>query len=98
MGSLEPTHLMFLLFTVAIVAAIGGSAGSALAQRKKRRTRSFAAGVVCGLTLATVLRHRRRGLGALGAVARYSRVVAALDPRTAERSKTPRRKLQRTGR
>jgi hypothetical protein len=70
MGSFEPTHLMFLLFTVAVIAAIGGSIGSALARRRKRRTRTFIAGIFCGFTLAAVLRQRRHGLTALGAAAR----------------------------
>jgi hypothetical protein len=100
MGSLEPTNLMFLLFAVAIVAAVCGSVGSAVAKRKERRTCSFVAGFFCGMTLATVLRQRRRGLNALEAVARFSRLTPVLDRWTAGRSKTPSRprQLRRVGR
>ncbi|MET0698385.1 MAG: hypothetical protein ABWY93_01865 [Mycobacterium sp.] len=93
MGSLEPTNLMFLLFAVAIIAAVCGSLGSAVAKRKERRTRSFAAGVFCGMTLATVLRHRRRALKTLDALARSAgvRLPGADEP-------TRRRQLRRVGR
>lgn len=70
MGSLGPTHLIALLLAVAGVAAIGGFVASALARRNRRRARApFFLGFFCGLTASAILRGRRRGLNALGALA-----------------------------
>ena len=75
MGSLEPTHLIALLVAVAIIAAICGFIASAAARRNKRRARGlFLVGFFCGLMAGTILRGRRRGLNALGAVARCADV------------------------
>ena len=71
MGSLGPTHLIALLLGVAIIAAICGFTASAVARRNKRRARGFfLLGFFCGLMAGATLRGRRRGLNALGAVAR----------------------------
>jgi small basic protein len=84
---------MFLLFAVAIIAAVCGSLGSAVAKRKQRRTRGFVAGLFCGMTLATVLRYRRRGLSALDALARSAGIrLPGAD------ASTRRRQLRRVGR
>ena len=71
MGSLGPTHLISLLLAVAIIAATCGFIASAVARRNKRRARGFfVLGFFCGLIAGPILRRRRRGLNALGAVAR----------------------------
>jgi hypothetical protein len=70
MGSLGPTQLIALLLTVATVAAIGGYVASAVARRNKRRAhRIFLLGFFCGMVSGAILRGRRRGLNALGALA-----------------------------
>jgi len=75
MGSLEPTHLIALLVAVAIIAAMCGFIASAVARRNKRRVRGFfLLGFFCGLMAGAILRGRRRGLHALGAVARRADV------------------------
>jgi|ERR1700737_1110840 len=75
MGPLDPTHLIALLVAVAIIAAIWGFIASAVARRNKRRARgSFLLGFFCGLTAGAILRGRRRGLNAFGAVARCADV------------------------
>lgn len=75
MGSLGPTQLIVLLVAVATIAAICGFIASAVARRNKRRARgSFLVGFVCGLMAGTILRGRRRGLNALGALARCADV------------------------
>ena len=75
MGSLEPTHLIFVLFAVAIIGAICGFIASAVARRNKRRARGFfLLGFFCGLMAGAIQRGRRRGLNALGAVARCADV------------------------
>jgi uncharacterized membrane protein YeaQ/YmgE (transglycosylase-associated protein family) len=75
MGSLEPTHLIALLVAVAIIAAIFGFIASAVARRNKRRARGFfLLGFFCGLMAGAILRGRRSGLNALGAVARCADV------------------------
>jgi hypothetical protein len=75
MGSLEPTHLIALLVAVAIIAAMCGFIASAVARRNKRRARGFfLLGFFCGLMAGAILRGRRRGLNALGAVARCADV------------------------
>jgi uncharacterized membrane protein YeaQ/YmgE (transglycosylase-associated protein family) len=71
MGSLGPTHLSLLLLAVAIIAATCGFIASAVARRTKRRARGFfVLGFFCGLIAGPILRRRRRGLNALGAVVR----------------------------
>jgi uncharacterized membrane protein YeaQ/YmgE (transglycosylase-associated protein family) len=71
MGSLGPTHLIALLLAVAIIAAIGGFIASAVTRRNKRRARGFfLLGFFCGWMAGSILRGRRRGLNALGALAR----------------------------
>jgi|SRR5271166_911493 len=71
MGSLAPTQLISLLLAVAAIAAASGFIASAIARRNKRRTRrSFLLGFFCGLMAGSILRGRRRGLKALGALAR----------------------------
>jgi uncharacterized membrane protein YeaQ/YmgE (transglycosylase-associated protein family) len=75
MGSLGPTHLIALLVAVAIIAAICGFIASAVARRNKRRARGFfLVGFFCGLMAGAILRGRRRGLHALGALARRAHV------------------------
>jgi uncharacterized membrane protein YeaQ/YmgE (transglycosylase-associated protein family) len=75
MGSLGPTHLISLLLAVAIIAATCGFIASAVARRNKRRARGFfVLGFFCGLIAGPILRRRRRGLTALGAVARCTGV------------------------
>jgi uncharacterized membrane protein YeaQ/YmgE (transglycosylase-associated protein family) len=75
MGSLGPTHLISLLLAVAIIAATCGFIASAVARRNKRRTRGvFLLGFFCGWMAGSILRGRRRGLNALGAVARCADV------------------------
>jgi uncharacterized membrane protein YeaQ/YmgE (transglycosylase-associated protein family) len=75
MGSLGPTHLISLLLAVAIIAAICGFIASAVVRRNKRRARGFfLLGFFCGLVSGAILRGRRRGLNALGAVARCADV------------------------
>ena len=75
MGSLGPTHLIALLVAVAIIAAMCGFIASAVARRNKRRARGFfLLGFVCGLMAGAILRGRRRGLNALGALARCADV------------------------
>src|SRR5271166_900091 len=75
MGSLAPTQLISLLLAVAAIAAASGFIASAIARRNKRRTRrSFLLGFFCGLMAGSILRGRRRGLKALGAVARCADV------------------------
>ena len=75
MGSLGPTHLISLLLAVAIIAATCGFIASAVVRRNKRRARGFfLLGFFCGLMAGAILRGRRRGLNALGAVARCADV------------------------
>jgi len=75
MGSLGPTHLISLLLAVAIIAATCGLIASAVTRRNKRRTRGFfLLGFFCGLMAGAILHGRRRGLNALGAVARCADV------------------------
>jgi len=75
MGSLAPTHLISLLVAVAIIAATCGFIASAVVRRNKRRARGFfLLGFFCGLMAGAILRGRRRGLNALGAVARRADV------------------------
>jgi hypothetical protein len=75
MGSLGPTHLISLLLAVAIIAATCGFIASAVARRNKRRARGFfLLGFFCGLIAGPILWRRRRGLNALGAVARSTDV------------------------
>ena len=75
MGSLGPTHLISLLLAVAIIAATCGFTASAVVRRNKRRARGFfLLGFFCGLTAGAILHGRRRGLNALGAVARCADV------------------------
>jgi uncharacterized membrane protein YeaQ/YmgE (transglycosylase-associated protein family) len=75
MGSLAPTHLISLLVAVAIIAATCGFIASAVVRRNKRRARGFfLLGFFCGLMAGAILRGRRRGLNALGAVARCADV------------------------
>ena len=75
MGSLGPTHLIALLLAVAIIAAICGLIASAVVRRNKRRARGFfLLGFFCGLLAGAILRGRRRGLNALGALARCADV------------------------
>lgn len=71
MGSLGPTHLISLLLAVAIISATCGFFASAVVWRNKRRARRlFRLGFFCGFMAGAILRGRRRGLNALGAVAR----------------------------
>jgi hypothetical protein len=75
MGSLGATHLISLLLAVAIIAATCGFIASAVARRNQRRARRFfLLGFFCGLVAGAILRRRRRGLNALGAVARCADV------------------------
>ena len=75
MGSLGPTHLISLLLAVAIIAATCGFIASAVMRRNKRRARGFfLLGFLCGLMAGAILPRRRRGLNALGAVARCADV------------------------
>jgi hypothetical protein len=75
MGSLGPTHLISLLLAVAIIAATCGFIASAVVRRNKRRARGFfLLGFFCGLMAGAILHGRRRGLNALGAVARCADV------------------------
>ena len=75
MGSLGPTHLISLLLAVAIIAATCGFIASAVVRRNKRRARGFfVLGFFCGLMAGAILPGRRRGLNALGAVARCADV------------------------
>jgi len=75
MGSLGPTRLTSLLLAVAIIAATCGFIASAVVRRNKRRARRlFLLGFFCGLMAGAILRGRRRGLNALGAVARCADV------------------------
>jgi hypothetical protein len=68
MGSLGPTQLIALLLAVATVAAMGGYVASA--RRNRRRTRRpFLIGFFCGVMAGAILRGRRHGLNALGALA-----------------------------
>jgi len=70
MGSLGPTHLVALLLLVATIAAIGGYVASAVGRRNRRRARGpFFLGFVCGVMAGAILRGRRHGLNALGALA-----------------------------
>ena len=78
MGSVGPTHLVFLLLAVAIIAATCGFVASTVARRNKRRARGFfLLGFLCGFMASPILRRRRRGLNALGAVARLADVRPA---------------------
>ena len=71
MGSVGPTYLAFLLLAVAIIAATCGFVVSTVARRNKRRACGFfVLGFLCGFMASPILRRRRRGLNALGAVAR----------------------------
>jgi len=80
MGSLGSIHLIFLLVAVAIIATTCGFIASAVVRRNRRRARGFfLLGFLCGLTAGAILPGRRRGLNALGAVAR----CADVDPRRA---------------
>ena len=84
MWSLGPTHLISLLLAVAIIAAIGGFAASVATRQNKRRARGlFLLGYFCGLTTGAILRGRRRGLNALGVVAR----CADVRPRKAKKGR-----------
>jgi hypothetical protein len=75
MGSLGPTHLICLLLAVAIIAATCGFISSAVARRNQRRARGFfVLGFFCGFIAGPILRRRRRGLNALGAVARFTHI------------------------
>lgn len=74
MGSLGPTHLISLLLAVAIVAATCGFIASAVVRRNKRARGFFLLGFFCGLMAGAILPGRRRGLNALGAVARCADV------------------------
>jgi uncharacterized membrane protein YeaQ/YmgE (transglycosylase-associated protein family) len=75
MGSLGPTHLISLLLAVAVIAAACGFIASAVVRRNKRRARGFfLLGFFCGLMAGAILRGRRRGLNAFGAVARCADV------------------------
>ena len=75
MGSLGSTHLISLLLAVAIIAATCGFIASAVVRRNKRRARGFVLlGFFCGLMAGAILPGRRRGLNALGAVARCADV------------------------
>jgi hypothetical protein len=75
MGSLGLTHLISLLLAVAIIAATCGFIASAGVRRNKRRARGFfLLGFFCGLMAGAILPGRRRGLNALGAVARCADV------------------------
>ena len=78
MGSIGPTHLFSLMLAVAVIAAMCGFLASALAQRNKRRARGFfLLGFFCGFVAGPLLRRRRRGLNALGAVARWADITFA---------------------
>jgi hypothetical protein len=75
MGSLGPTHLISLLLAVTIIATTCACIASVVARRNKGRARGFfVLGFVCGLIACPILRRRRRGLNALGAVARWTEV------------------------
>lgn len=72
MGSLGPTHLIFLLLAVATVAAVCGFIASTVVRRNKRRARGYLlVGFCCGLLAGGILRRRRRGLKGLGAIMRW---------------------------
>jgi uncharacterized membrane protein YeaQ/YmgE (transglycosylase-associated protein family) len=71
MGSLGPTHLMFLLLAVATVAAVCGFIASTVVRRNKQRARGYLlVGFCCGLLAGGILSRRRRRLSALGAIMR----------------------------
>ena len=75
MGLPGPTHLRSLLLAVALIAATCGFIASAVVRRNKRRARGFfLLGFFCGLLAGAILHGRRRGLNALGAVARCADV------------------------
>jgi uncharacterized membrane protein YeaQ/YmgE (transglycosylase-associated protein family) len=77
MGSLGPTHLIALLFAVAIIASIAGFVASAVTRRNKRRARGwFVVGFFCGLMAGARLPGRRGGRNVL-ALARAFTVAAS---------------------
>lgn len=77
MGSLGPTHLIALLFAVAIIASIAGFVASAVTRRNKRRARGwFVVGFFCGLMAGARLPSRRGGRNVL-ALARAFTVAAS---------------------
>lgn len=72
MGSLGPTQLIALFVALAVVAAACGYFASAVVRMNKRRARGFIIlGFCCGWMAGAILGGRRRGLSALGTVARY---------------------------
>lgn len=74
MGSLA-THLISVLLVVAIITATYGLIASIVARRNSRRSRGhFLLGFFCGFMSCAILRGRRRGLKALGTVARGAQV------------------------
>jgi hypothetical protein len=75
MGSLGSAHLIALLLAGATIAAMGGFVASAVARRYKQRARGpFLLGFFCGLMAGAILRGRRRGIRALGALAGHTDV------------------------
>jgi uncharacterized membrane protein YeaQ/YmgE (transglycosylase-associated protein family) len=70
MGSLGPTHLIALLLAVAII----GFIASAVTRNKRRARGFFLLGFFCGWVAGSILLGRRRGLNALGALARCADV------------------------
>ncbi len=78
MGSLEPVYLLALL-VVAIVSAACGFIWSAVSRRNKKRvSRVFMLGFVCGYVAGPVLRKRRRGLNKLTTAVSQSLVPQSL--------------------
>ena len=81
MGWLEPTHLMFVLVSIAIVAALCLHIASVIAQAKRRRARRFfVLGFSAGWVAASIFggkRRRRKALRPLTGAGTRIRALAA---------------------
>src|SRR3954466_9350777 len=66
MGSLGPIHLAALILAVAAIAGTAGFVTASVVRRNRRRARGFfVLGFLCGISAATVRRHKRRVLRVL---------------------------------
>jgi hypothetical protein len=74
----EPTHVIWLLFALAVTAATFTCVGFVVARRNKRRARGlFVLGVFCGAMAGPILQRRSRHLRALRGATRSADRFAA---------------------